>query len=82
MGLKYNKEIYKRIKIKNKLPRKNSNVVEGFWKRYTIGNVSRAGDGEVEILERTRKLVNKHYFDKLLILRENYFAFREKYNFN
>ena len=50
-------------------------MVEGFWKRYTTGNVSRAGDGEVQILERTRKLVNEHYFDKLLKLRENYFAF-------
>tara|TARA_Y100000739_G_C20606738_1_gene466028 strand:+ start:230 stop:1264 length:1035 start_codon:yes stop_codon:yes gene_type:complete len=82
LGLTYNKEIYKKIKIKNKLPRKTSNIVEGFWKRYTTGNVSRAGDGEVQILERTRKLVNEHYFDKLLKLRENYFSFREKYNFN
>ena len=64
------------------MPRKTSNVVEGFWKRYTTGNISRAGDGEVQILERTKQLVNDHYFDKLLKLRENYFAFREKYNFN
>ena len=33
LGLKYNKETYKKIKIKNKLPRKTSNVVEGFLEK-------------------------------------------------
>ena len=81
LDLQYDLRTFKKIKIKNKLPRINSNVVEGFWKRYTTNNVSREGDGEEEILKRTKNLVSKNYFNKLLILREKYFAFKKKYDF-
>ena len=80
IDLKYDKRIYKKLKIKNKLPRKNSNIVEGFWKRYTTNNESRQGAGEEEVLMRTKKIVNEYYFKRLLILREKYFDMIKKYN--
>ena len=79
LNLNYDKKYYNKIKLKNKLPRSNNDVVEGFWKRYTTNNVSRDGDKEKIILERTRKLVQIEYFDKLLELRNKYFEFKEKY---
>ncbi len=79
LKLSFNEKYYKKIKIRNKLPRKNNDVLEGFWKRYTTNNVSRAGDKDETILKRTKDLINDSYFKKLLILRDKYFQFKEEF---
>ena len=63
---------------KNKIPRSNTNIEEGFWKRYTTNGVSRNGENEEAILDRTKGLINDYYFKKLLNLRGEYFAFKNK----
>lgn len=82
LNLDYKNNILKKIKIKNKIPRKNMNIVEGFWKRYTTNNISRDGDSENKILKRTKSLIHKSYYEKLLVLREKYYKFKELYNEN
>ena len=42
----YYENYFNHIKKKNKVPRITNQVVEGFWKRYTFNNESRAGDNE------------------------------------
>ena len=79
LDLEYKKNIFKKLKKKNKLPRKNFQVVEGFWKRYTTDNVSRDGENDKSILDRTKGLVNQYYFEKLIHLREKYFELKEKF---
>ena len=78
LNLNYEKSTLKKIKKKNKLPRNNINVVEGFWKRYTSKNISRDGESEEDILYRTKGLINKYYFEKLQNLRTRYFNFKDK----
>ena len=78
LDLEFSRKVLKNIKIKNKLPRKNTQVVEGFWKRYTTNGVSRNGENEEAILDRTKGLINDYYFKKLLNLRGEYFAFKNK----
>ncbi len=80
LNLGYKDRIMSKIKKKNKLPRNNINVVEGFWKRYTTNNISRDGENEEDILKRTEEMVNKFYFEKLHNLRDRYFSFKEKIN--
>ena len=82
LNLDYKNKILQKIKVKNKIPRKNMNIVEGFWKRYTTNNVSRDGDSESKILKRTKSLIDKSYYEKLLVLREKYYKFKELYNKN
>lgn len=79
LKLSFDEKYFKKIKLKNKLPRKNINVVEGFWKRYTTNNISRNGDKEHIILERTKNLVSDNYFKKLLELRVKYFQFKKEF---
>lgn len=79
LNLNYDKRYYQKVKLRNKLPRSNNDVVEGFWKRYTTDNISRDGDKEQIVLERTKNLVQIEYFNKLLKLRDQYFAFKGKY---
>lgn len=71
-----------KIKLKNKIPRVNINIVEGFWKRYTTNNASRDGDNESKILNRTKSLINDSYYEKLLVLRKKYYNFKKAYNKN
>ena len=78
LNLDYKKRILSKIKKKNKLPRDNFNVVEGFWKRYTANNISRDGENEEDILNRTKGMVNEFYFEKLQNLRKKYFKYKEK----
>ena len=78
LDLEYSRKVLKKIKIKNKLPRKNTQVVEGFWKRYTTNGVSRNGENEEAILDRTNGLVDDYYFKKLIDLRCKYFAFKNQ----
>ncbi len=80
LNLDYKNSLLSKIKKKNKLPRNNNNVVEGFWKRYTTNNISRDGENEENILYRTRGLTNKYYFEKLQTLRIKYFKFKQKIN--
>ena len=68
----YDKKYFNYIKRKNKVPRTSNQIVEGFWKRYTIKNVSRQGDNEEIILKRTKAMVSKYYFNKLSNLRDKY----------
>ena len=78
LNLNYENSTLKKIKKKNKLPRNNMNVVEGFWKRYTSKNISRDGESEEDILYRTKGLINKYYFEKLQNLRIKYFNLKDK----
>ena len=78
LNLDYKIDLLGKIKKKNKLPRNNNNVVEGFWKRYTANNISRDGENEENILHRTKGMINKYYFEKLQNLRNTYFDFKEK----
>ena len=82
LNLDYSNKIFKKIKIKNKVPRKSQGIVEGFWKRYTTNNLKRDGDEEDIILERLESLVNKNSFSKLLKLRSKYYEFKEKFQSN
>ncbi|OUL43329.1 hypothetical protein B0W81_04460, partial [Prochlorococcus sp. HOT_208_60] len=69
----------KYIKKKNKIPRSNEIVLEGFWKRYTFKNQSRAGDNEEKIIKRVKKDVSEEYFNKLLKLRKKYNKIKYKF---
>lgn len=80
LDLEFSRKLLRKIKIKNKLPRKDIQVVEGFWKRYTTNDVSRNGENEETILDRTKGLVNDYYFKKLIDLRKKYFAFKNKFS--
>ena len=75
----YYENYFNHIKKKNKVPRIPNQVVEGFWKRYTFNNESRAGDNEQIILKRTKGLVSKDYFKKLLNLRQKYNTLKSKF---
>ena len=79
LKLSFDEKYYKKIKIRNKLPRKNNDVLEGFWKRYTTNNVSREGDKDETILKRTKDLIKDTYFKKLLLLRDKYFQFKKEF---
>lgn len=80
LGLNYSKKLLKKLKRKNKVPRNDDNIVDGYWKRYTFGGLSREGEGEEKFLERTKSLVSKYYFKELEDLREKYFNFRKSYS--
>ena len=82
LSLNYENKILQKIKLKNKIPRVNINIVEGFWKRYTTNNASRDGDNESKILNRTKSLINDSYYEKLLVLRKKYYNFKKAYNTN
>ena len=79
LNLEYSKSEYARIKKKNKIPRLNQNIMEGFWKRYTTNNESRDGYDEKMLLERVKGLVSSHYFEELLKTREKYISLKQKY---
>lgn len=79
LNLEYKNNLFNKLKKKNKLPRKNYQVVEGFWKRYTTDNISRDGENETIILDRTKQLVNQYYFEKLINLRKKYYEFKQKF---
>ena len=69
------RELIKRKK-KNKIPRLNTNIKEGFWKRYTTNNESRSGYNETMLLERNKDLASSFYFEELLKLRKKYFSLK------
>ncbi len=80
LDLDYSEKLLKKIKKKNKIPRKNDNIVDGYWKRYTFGNVSRKGEGAEKLLKRTKSKVSKYYFNELQELRNEYFKFKKLYS--
>jgi hypothetical protein len=80
LDLEYSPKILKKLKIKNKIPRNNDNIVDGYWKRYTFGSVSREGEGTEELLQRTKSQVSEYYFKELQDLRKEYFKFKKLYS--
>ncbi len=82
LNLSYKNKILQNIKLKNKIPRANINIVEGFWKRYTTNNTSRDGDNESKILNRTKSIIDDSYYEKLLVLRKKYYNLKKVYDKN
>ena len=80
LGLNYSKKLLKKIKRKNKVPRNSNNIVDGYWKRYTFGGLSRQGEDEEKILERTKSQVSLHYLNVLEDLRDKYFNFKKTHS--
>ena len=80
LGLNYSKKLFQKIKRKNKVPRTNNKIVDGYWKRYTFGGLSREGEGEEKLLERTKSQVSPYYFNLLKDLRYKYFNFKETHS--
>ena len=78
LGLEFSNRIYNKIKKLNKIPRQSTNIVDGYWKRYTINNVSRSGDSEYKMLGRIKKLVDKKYFQELDSLRSKYSLLKKR----
>ena len=47
---------------------------------YTFRGLSREGEGEEKLLERTKSQVSQYYLKELKDLREQYFNFRKTYS--
>ena len=77
LNLDYSPREFTKRKKKNKIPRSNTNIEEGFWKRYTTNNESRSGYDDKMLLERNKKLISSYYFDELLKLRKKYFSIKK-----
>ena len=76
LNLDYSSREFIKRKKKNKIPRLNTNIKEGFWKRYTTNNESRSGYNETMLLERNKDLASSFYFEELLKLRKRYFSLK------